>query len=306
MFYITSACDNVLKHGKASAFSTMEDEKDNELFYGVELEVANAALSKKNGFTSYNRDGMDLNQIDKDLSEYCIFKPDCSFEITTVPATLRFHKERLWNAFFKNSAKYCTGGDGVGLHIHFTKAALSEKQLAGFVKFINLMPNNSFLSDIAGRPIHFSGDVRKGYGSRISPYIWANDPDKETVDKAEQYGRFAVHVSKRNAGKTVELRIFQSIPTEQGLFQALEFTDALIMYFAEHTNTAYKEFLNWCKLEEQQKTYPYLRRNLATLGYLPKIVKTTISLSKNFRVIPCIGKIDNGIVVKKSRKRKAA
>ena len=106
---IVSSSLDVLKIYKG--FLTMEDEKDNNLFYGVELEC----LRTDNVVNSDVKLCKSVIDLEYAMYGHAVFKPDCGCEIVTVPATLRYHKEKLWNAFFSGVHATLQGASGVGL-----------------------------------------------------------------------------------------------------------------------------------------------------------------------------------------------
>ena len=287
---------------KKNLFSTMEDEKYNKLFYGVELEVRSKGGSGGDFAKFTKPDGTQVcyeDQIVDDLDGMCIFKPDCHFEITTIPATLRFHKEKLWNNFFKNTAKFTAGGVGVGLHIHFSRAALSKTQLIDFIKFMHNIDNVAFLEDIAFRQIKTGRGTTEDYSKSNA---WTSmrqelttKADDDTVERF-MHGRYTAGISSRNPdSSTCEVRIFQSIPTERGLFQALEFVDALILYCKDHgrkeEELEFESFLDWFE-NTASKAYPYLNKNLVKLKYIAKASNTARTIMSKFRVIPAVKQVD--------------
>ena len=123
-------------------YSVPSDKKVNGeyLRYGVELEVL-PKTSVASKVAKYN--------CGKSLHNFALLKSDSSlgsagFEIVTVPATLEFHRKVLWNDFFKTpfsdgltAAKSVQSWDtGVcGIHVHLTRAALTEMQLSKLLVF---------------------------------------------------------------------------------------------------------------------------------------------------------------------------
>ena len=202
-------------------FCTTEDEKDNKLFYGVELECYN---KHSHGAAVQIKSVLDLENA---VYGHAILKPDCGFEIVTVPSTLRYHKEVLWNKFFSGVSEHYSGGNGCGLHIHISRDAMEPLHLAKVICFINEAINTNFLTGIAGRSV--------GSGASWCAQVTNIRRNVDGMLNSTYASKsHAMQISGRNNGKTAELRIFQSDPTKQGLFQALEFTDAVIKYCFEH------------------------------------------------------------------------
>lgn len=240
-------------------FLTMEDEKDNKLFYGVELECY--TINHGRGHEQYKS----LIDLENAMYGHAIIKPDCGSEIVTVPATLRYHKEQLWNKFFSGVNEGFKGGAGAGLHIHVSRDAMTPLQLAKVICFVNEAINTNFLTKIAGR------EVRQG--TMYCGQLHGIPRDVDSMLAATKHSKSnAMQISSRNAGKTAELRIFSSNPTQQGVFQALEFIDCLIQYCDKHGNLesqmSYEAFVKWFVDGGFKHEYPYLNTNLVNLGFI--------------------------------------
>lgn len=254
---------------KANSFKTMPYEKNNNLFYGCELECVHRLFTRDNDLNeNYYKVIRELpsliREVEADIGEYAILKPDGHFEICTVPATLDFHKNVLWKKFFANSAARVIGDKGCGLHIHFSREALLDIQLAKVICFIMDKNNEAFNTAMAGRDVN--EHVRWCRNKHIDIAEGSLGVHAQVTGTRE-----AIHISRRNAGKSVEVRIFQSNPTEQGVFQALEYIDALINYTRSHATleeVGYKDFLNWFVNTKQERSYPYLAANLYRLEYI--------------------------------------
>lgn len=240
------------------------NEPNNKLFYGVELEV-----------------DVGLGPSRRKVSEACLsdFKNDVilkeessvpsGFEIVTIPATLNYHRTILWNDFFLNSATKVHSTNRCGLHIHFSREALTEKQLAKTIFFIHETANSGFLSKIAGRRVFAEARwcmQRKKYYGQFS---------SADIISQESHTRTAISVSGRNGGKSVELRIFASNATKQGVMQALEFTDALIQYCGVCADTeealGYKAFIKWFNENNKKEEYSYLYNRLIKESIVERI-----------------------------------
>lgn len=237
-------------------FSKIEGE-NTKLFYGVELEVE--PISD----TIFNRREIAQACLD-DIGEYVNIREDDSvpsgFEIVTVPCSLNFHKEVLWKDFFNKSGSALKASDRTGLHIHFSREALTDKQLAKCIYFVHETTNSGFLSKIAGRRVwaeaRWTKQRKKSYAAGYESAI---------ID-SERGARGALSVSGHYSGTTCEMRIFKSNPSKQGVLQALEFVDALIKYCGECPDNEkylhYKEFVSWFDGTNQKDKYPYFSDNL--------------------------------------------
>lgn len=258
-----------------------------KLYFGVELEVIPRALVSQ-------RDA--LYSVSAAMKEHAIMKSDASlsqggFEIVTAPATLEYHRERLWNNLFnmklpngkkpaelvKSWATTCCG-----LHIHFTKGALSQMQLNKVLVFYHEPENTRFLSDIAGRSIgpnapYCKQAKKKLYGRKKAP----GQAARTTADDCT-YHREAICVSARNGGNTAEVRIFRGNATKHGIMRSIEFVAAIIEWCgvngAKELN--YQSFLSWFDESSNRARYPDLWRHLLSLRYLG-----TRHKSKNKKVL---------------------
>lgn len=284
-----SIVDKRLQYGQCHVrilnYSTMPDEVDNKLLLGVELEV-----EYKKRIEFYERQLTDRpveqyltpGQVKQNTEFYRIANlaqdafgrnaalkwegtVACGFEVVTAPATLRFHKEALWGNFFEVAGEYLAGKRNCGMHIHVNREPLSEMTQAKLITFIHDRRNGGFLSKIAGRSVSAHASWCKT--KRIS----YKDPNDKII-KENSYQRDAISVSSSTGGKTFEIRIFASIPTKQGVFQAIEFVAALIEYLDQSStlekDNSYLRFLAWFAAERKNATYPYLATRLRGLRML--------------------------------------
>ena len=252
------------------------DKKQNGeyLRYGVELEV----LIKPEA-------GLGRNSVAKlvgnSLKYQAILKADSSigsdgFEIVSVPATLEYHKTKMWNAFFgtdergkstlregaKAPAHYTQSWNTnvCGIHVHITREAMTKMQLSKLCVFYHEPGNNGFLSRIAGRSVNdearYCRAMKKRLGSRTA---------KECGDHHD-----AITISSRNRGKTAEVRIFRGNSSRHGLMRCLEFVDATVQWCANNgaKELTYVNFLLWFNQSSVRSRYPDLWRHLIQLGYL--------------------------------------
>lgn len=259
---------NILEYG--TRFSKMPGEKTN-LFYGVELEVEPKALFKHITPTTTSITECAKKVVDE-IGTLVNVRGDCSvsfgFEIVSVPATLRFHKEVLWKDFFDNSGKELKATDATGLHIHFSRDALTTKQLAKCIYFVHETGNSGFLSAIAGRRVYSEAKWAK---QRKKIY---KKGQENTLINEETGQRGALGISSHFNGTTCEMRIFKSNPTKAGVLQALEFVDAMITYCGDCPNDeqalTHMAFKEWFSFSGIKDSYPYLYDNMLLHGFVAK------------------------------------
>lgn len=271
---VLCSSQDVLKY--CTGFKKMEGETTN-LFYGIELEVGGRIYTDKAENARAVIGDMGDNAILKE--EGCVMHK--GFEIVTVPATLRYHKEKLWEKFFKNSVKCMSSrSHGWGLHIHFSRNALSNAHLAKVIYFLHEPINASLLVLMAGRNLDFGRrQVKKDY------YM----DGVEGIIRKATHTRDAISVSHRTNGNTCEVRIFKSQTSKKLLFKALEFLDALIQYCGQCGDSVgvlqAKPFLEWFMHNNKGTEYPYLRQFLARRGYVPAktFAQQALDLLKNLQ-----------------------
>jgi hypothetical protein len=208
------------------------------------------------------------------------------FEIVTVPATLNFHREKLWGNFFEASAQYVKASERTGLHIHFSRDGVNNKQLAKCLYFMHETVNGKFLTKIAGRTVDSGASWCR---QRKKKYNGTTEDIADIINEETGGNRGACSISERNDGKTVEVRIFRSNPTRQGVMQALEFVAAVIEYCGlcgdKESDLTEKAFCNWFELNEKTLSYPYLTINLREQGLAciePKTLQDVKDIVKRF------------------------
>lgn len=248
-------------------FHTASDKpkNGNYLRYGLELEVL-------------IKDNVEFNHAARMTGEairgHAIMKRDSSigdngFEIVTAPATLEYHRKVLWNKWFTNQDRNGATAASLtrswntaccGLHVHITRAALDAMQLSKLLYFYHDERNGQFLSHIAGRTV--GRDAR--YCKTGTKRLGTNTPNN-CQDHHE-----AITISRRNNGKTAEVRIFRGNATKHGIMRCLEFVDATVHWcsVASASQLNYRYFLQWFDAPTVRSRYPELWRYLIQRGYI--------------------------------------
>ena len=167
---------------------------------------------------------------------------------------------------------------GLGIHIHFSREGVTTEQLAKVIYFIHEPANSSFLHEIAQRPVSSNSNW-----NRQKKKSYKDGSGKTTIDDAIGT-RDAISVSTHYNGKSVELRIFQSIVSRQHVMQCLDFTAAVIEYCGicknDEAELTDKKFVAWFDNYKTKRKYPYLTRTLANLKLVTPIKKLVLLFAK--------------------------
>jgi hypothetical protein len=260
---LLSSNANVLKYIN-NPFKSMPGE-NTKLFFGVELE-----LCCKKGDSDGRQECM--KAIKDDLDDLAIMKSEglanYGFETVTVPATLNFHRTRMWNKFATNAANLMQQDRGAGMHVHISQEAMTPDQQARMLFFYHNPVNWDFLTKIA---------ERDNYGVTQIP--------KKLEDGAEDIiansrSRYICCLSPHHACNTYEVRMFKSFPDRDKILKNIEFCHAVVTYCGMVGNDekllTSKEFSAWMQTSHNWLRYPYLTQFLkdSKVPYQPKPEET--------------------------------
>lgn len=185
---------------------------------------------------------------------YCILKDDSTiehgFELCTRPATIEAHK-KAWKNYFQNPCSQIYSGRHVGVHVHISRAPLSQLQIGKMVVFVHGPENERFIERaIAERHNSTYADFKKRR--------------KITEVLKEYHDRDAVNLDN---SRTIELRIFKSTTNEVKFWKNLEFAQALVRF--THNSAHSIREMNWRVFQKfvakNKKTWPNLHKVIA--GY---------------------------------------
>ena len=280
-------CLSIRKEDDENTTITSKDSLYNPTpFMGIELEVQQQdakvyTIDDKKCFAPDDIISQCYNSLGRD---YVLFKQDGSlrgtnpFEIVTVPATLRYHKNR-WNSFLNNKdlKKYLTSfsNGNCGMHVHISRDSFTGLHLAKFMRFINCAENNKFVTDIAQR----SGPGQNGtdyavYSTTKKTGQFAGfvkdengnvKQDRDMLRNTTKYS--AVNTAPRN---TIEVRIFKGNLAKVGFLKNLEFVHAVWAYTkdAPLTSLDFNSFMFWLfNPELNTKDYGNLKLWLVNAGW---------------------------------------
>jgi hypothetical protein len=226
----------------------LKSETKDKLRFGVELEVE-----------GYESDEQAAEYIRQHLpATYCTLKRDGSLgdagvEIVTRPDSIAVHK-RMFGALFADSpgrALSSWTNGRCGMHVHVSKAALSQLQIGKMLCFLNEPAAVNFISKIAGR----------------RPCHWCKVHKKKLSDVRKERDRYtALNVTNNH---TVEVRIFKGTLAEAGFMKNLEFVQALVEFTAPASRsisqaTSHRAFCEWLP----KKDYPHLYAFLVAKGFI--------------------------------------
>lgn len=216
------------------------------------------------------------------LNGHAILKPEHSngFEIVTCPATLNYHRSVLWNGFFQEASEMLEGRPGCGLHVHFSRDAVTPEQLARIGFFYHEPCNYEFLTRMAGRIVDKEGQV---YNKAIKKTFIDGQPEATireidnggnrqhtSITANTPLGGYTSDASKLS--KTLEVRIFQSVVNRNHVMASLEFVHAVVAYMEKCPNIeaemTHQRFVQWFVETSQMVTYPYLYCNLMAKEYI--------------------------------------
>ena len=202
------------------------------------------------------------------------------FEIVSGPAPLWFHQKELWGPFFEWQAKekallsHNAPSGTCGLHVHVSRAPLTQLQIGKMVQFLHAPENNAFVRYMAGRP---SSSRYADYlaPKRVRPILGQNGkplkrggPKQKPAFRVREeagvnvLGRAARYTALNLQNEaTVEFRLFRGTLNPGTFFARLEFCHALVKYSAPSVSglcdTTADKFTKWLMVD-RRKVYPNL------------------------------------------------
>ncbi len=235
-----------MKHGRSV---------DMTIRYGVELEVE-VGSDEQSGSPRYSVEEKAQEVLDKLGEDYAITKHDGSlingFEIVTAPAPLEEHYKRFEKFRSKTKGLTCESGRA-GMHVHASRAPLTQLQIGKLLVFINDPNNRPHIKKIASRD---SNGFCKSSVKKI------RDVRHDAGDRYQ-----SINLQNRN---TIEYRIFKATTNVDSILKNIEFVAATIEWAG---NTSMRQ-LGWQDFADYVgKTpgyYPHLAEWLRNHGYLKK------------------------------------
>lgn len=230
------------------AANRLTPESKDTLLYGIELEVESE--ESLNAGVKYIRQWL--------TPTYCVLKRDGSLsetgvEIVTRPDSMAVHRKQ-WQKFFDDSpgrALTSWANGRCGMHVHVSKAALSQLQLGKMLCFLNDPANQNMIAKIAGR----------------SKSRWCRVYKKKISDVC--HGDGDRYVALNITERTAEFRIFKGTLHHAGFLKNLEFVESLVAFCGPAQRsiadaTSYRSFCDWLP----KKEYPNLHAFLTRKGFL--------------------------------------
>jgi hypothetical protein len=231
-------------------------------FMGVELEVECVPTEKN---TRPERGELADKVVNLFPDGFVVCKGDGSisygFEIVTRPASLAYHRT-AWAKFFKKHGRNIASYNHVntGLHIHCSRAPLSDLTIGRMLVFLNRAPNRDFIVRLSQRNYFSYCEIK---------------PEKKLTDLNNGARYELLNLLNRD---TVEFRLFKGNCSQLAVFRALDFCDALIHFAGKHQSTqAWQSVPVFCAFVRRNKTrWPYLDKFLSRSwpDYRNKTLKT--------------------------------
>lgn len=197
----------------------MTPERDIPIKFGIELEVG-----CDRGFSRSDcaRSMVDAIEVSTPPSEYAILKEDGSlsgcggFEIVTRPDCPSVHK-RIWSNVLavpdirKRMSSWTN--NCCGIHIHVSKAPLSELWIGRMLTLINSDRMATLVHKVAGRG-----------SERYTKYI------KKKLTDGRDAGRDRYEALNTSGEHTIEFRIFRGTLAPEGFLKNIEFVEAVLAF----------------------------------------------------------------------------
>ncbi len=257
---INPSYKKVLGTGRAETYLGFIGKPLDNLYIGVEIEVeVEPSGSGKKSFENTKNELFDL------FDNFVIMKTDGSLtgygiEIVSAPAPFDVHSA-AWNKFLLSCPEHvCSntrpkgGTTECGMHIHFSRKALTVIEIGKVAYFISAASNAKLITDIAGR-----------YNNRYCAINPVNKENYKTFTKSSNVRRSAVNNTNEN---TVELRIFKGTLNPVLFMKNIEFTHALVTFAksSDIEQMTTKDFAMYVGLNGG--IYPNLCKFLVWKGYL--------------------------------------
>jgi len=199
-----------------------------------------------------------VRQIYTAMPEFCVVTNDASlpsnsFEIVTLPATLKYHQNIApWKTFYETVVPSWLASEfthSCGNHIHISKASMDIPQQYRFCAFLLNEDNRQEIIAIAGRaPTSYSH-----YQDLSSLF--------EDASGVRVNGREAIGTSRKQP--TIEVRVFKASTKYENLMARLEFMDALRNWSINTRSNKgkiypFKTFTAFLKKKKRSAEYPLL------------------------------------------------
>jgi len=208
-------------------------EPSDSIYLGVELETLYYTSLEVESLFSYNGDR-------------AILKADSSiqgqgFEIVTAAMSLDYQLD-YWEELIEKFGKELTPHSSCGMHVHVSRAPLSQLQIGKILVFLNDPVNAGWVNLIAGR----------------LPNEYCDRKPKKLEDVSCPQSRHeALNLTNDS---TIEFRIFSSTNKYEEIASRIEFCHALTKYCenAELTKLQWADFKQWV-IEKDYSYYSHLK-----------------------------------------------
>jgi len=245
-FYWCSNCDEWISNDSCCECDTQDDDYNlfaynyrialqnygqSKLKYGIELELEVRSDFYRFDIVEELHDIMKKDAICKRDGSLC---EENGFELVSTNADFDYHKNHLWNDFFKlNLHEKVKGyhGHQTGYHIHFSREPFTVSEMKRLNAFYHNPENRSFLIDISGRE------------STYAKYL----NDITIADDIETYGDdFKFRAINFNNKDTIEVRIFRSNLKPISFFRNLELVHSINQFILNSADSVkYTEYFDY-------------------------------------------------------------
>lgn len=246
-FYWCNDCDEWISNDNGCGCEDSQDDDYNLFAYNYRIALQNYGSSKlKYGIELELEVRSDFYRFDIVEELHDLMKKDAickrdgslceenGFELVSTNADFDYHKNHLWNDFFKlNLHEKVKGyhGHQTGYHIHFSREPFTVLEMKRLNAFYHNPENRSFLIDISGRT------------STYAKYL-----NQITIDDdIETYGDdFKFRAINFNNKDTIEIRIFRSNLKPISFFRNLELVHSINQFILNSAESIkYTEYFDY-------------------------------------------------------------
>jgi len=262
----------IIPRGNRPPVMLNASKQGSERFFGIELEVE---IDYNHNLT---RERAAKRVYDCFPNPFILCKHDSSlkdqgrggFEIVSAPATYKRHIkewELFFNAFEEKGLLSSFFTDNCGMHIHVSRASLTNLQIGKIVNFITNPNNRKFIRTIAQRASNRYNNFTKTKRVCDVPFQ-CNKTGKR--NRPAWIGEEGHHTAVNlNSNQTIEIRLFKGTLKKEAFFKNIEFVSALVDFCETGVASVCDmgDSTKFCSFVENfSSQYPYLFAFLVERG----------------------------------------